>query len=151
MARRAVMLFTMGMSAGVAVERIQDVQDALPVDGPVTAGTPDGRAGDDAALTLRVLDPKDKTKVLATREKSVDVKAKGGAEVAFDVFTIPNILNATFELTGSAGEQKDCLELTVPVQPWGLPYVAHAGGTANTDTAAVLRLTAPLQPKSATV
>ena len=28
----------------------------------------------------------------------------------------------------------------MPVQPWGLPYAAHAGGTANTDTAAVLRL-----------
>jgi len=91
-------------------------------------------------LTLRVLDPRDKSKVLATREKSVEVKAKGGAEIAFDAFTIPNILNATFELTGSAGEQKDSLEQTIPVQPWGLPYVAHAGGTANADTAAVLRL-----------
>ena len=91
-------------------------------------------------LTLRVLDAKDKTKVLATREKSVEVKAKGGAEVAFDAFVIPNTLNVAFELTGNAGEQKDSLEQTLPVQPWGLPYAAHAGGTANADTAAVLRL-----------
>ena len=52
-------------------------------------------------LTLRVLDAKDQTKVLATREKSVEVKAKGGAEVAFDAFIIPNILNVAFELTGN--------------------------------------------------
>ncbi|MCX6866177.1 MAG: MG2 domain-containing protein, partial [Verrucomicrobia bacterium] len=38
-------------------------------------------------LTLRVLDAKDPSKVLATREKSVAVKARGGAEVAFDAFT----------------------------------------------------------------
>ncbi len=91
-------------------------------------------------LTLRVLDAKDKTKVLATREKSVEVKAKGGAEVTFDSFTIPNTLNLVFELTANAGEQKDNLEQTLPVQPWGLPYAVHAGGTANSDTAAVLRL-----------
>ena len=91
-------------------------------------------------LTLHVLDAKDHSKVLATREKSVEVKAKGGAEVAFDSFVIPNLLNVVFELTGAAGEQKDSLEQTLPVQPWGLPYAAHAGGTANTDTAAVLRL-----------
>lgn len=93
-------------------------------------------------LTLRVLDAKDPSKVLATREKSVEVKARGGAEVAFDAFTIPNTLNLTFELTGKAGEQKDILEQTLPVQPWGLPYAVHAGGTADADTAAILRLPA---------
>lgn len=91
-------------------------------------------------LTLRVMDAKDKTKILATREKSVEVKAKGGAEVTFDSFTIPNILNLVFELSAKAGDQNDSLEQTIPVQPWGLPYAAHAGGTANSDTAAVLRL-----------
>ena len=91
-------------------------------------------------LTLRVLDAKDRSKVLATREKSVEVKAKGGAEIAFDVFTIPMLLNVVFELTGNAGGQNDSLEQTLPVQPWGLPCAVHAGGSANTDTAAVLRL-----------
>ena len=89
-------------------------------------------------LTLKIYDPKNPTKVLVTREKSVDVKAKGGAEVAFDAFVIPKLLNLTFGLSGSAGEQKDSLVLDVPVQPWGIPYAAHAGGTANADTAAVL-------------
>ena len=91
-------------------------------------------------LVLRVLDAKDHTKVLATREKSVDVKAKGGAEAAFDGFVIPNILDVVFEVSASAGDRQDRLELTLPVQPWGLPYAAYAGGTANSDTAAVLRL-----------
>ncbi len=91
-------------------------------------------------LTLSILDPKDPSKILATREKSVDVIAKGGAEVTFDAFVIPDLLNVTFGLSGSAGEQKDSLEQNVPVQPWGLPYVAHAGGSAATDTAVVLSL-----------
>ncbi len=91
-------------------------------------------------LTLRILDAKDKSKVLATREKTVEIPAKGGAEITFDSFTIPNTLNVVFELSGSAGEQKDALELTVPVQPWGLPYVAHAGGVTDADTATVISL-----------
>lgn len=91
-------------------------------------------------LTLRILDSRDKSKVLATREKSVDVKARGGAEVTFDAFVIPNLLNLTFELTGNAGAQKDSLEQAIPVQPWGLPYAVHAGGTSKADTAAVLSL-----------
>ncbi|MCX6866176.1 MAG: hypothetical protein NTV46_08180, partial [Verrucomicrobia bacterium] len=48
----------------------------------------------------------------------------------------------TFELTGSAKEKKDILGQTLPVQPWGLPYAVHAGGTADADTAAILRLPA---------
>lgn len=91
-------------------------------------------------LTLRVLDARDKSKVIASREKTVEVKARGGAEVAFDAFVIPKTLNVIFELTGKAGAQADSLEQTVPVQPWGLPYAAHAGGSASSDTAAVLRL-----------
>ncbi len=93
-------------------------------------------------LTLRILDAKDHTKVLATREMKTDVKAKGGAEVTFDSFTVPSTLNLAFELTGNAGEQKDSLEQTLPVQPWGLPYAAHAGGSTNADTAAVMTLPA---------
>ena len=91
-------------------------------------------------LTLRVLDAKDKTKVLATCDKLLDVKAKGGGEVAFEPFVVPNTLNVIFELTGQAGDRNDSLQQTLPVQPWGLPYAVHAGGTANADTAAVLRL-----------
>ena len=91
-------------------------------------------------LTLRILDPKEPSKVLATREKTVEVKAMGGAEVTFDSFVIPNLLNITFELTGTAGPQKDTLERAIPVQPWGLPYAVHSGGSTNADTAAVLTL-----------
>jgi uncharacterized protein YfaS (alpha-2-macroglobulin family)/TolA-binding protein len=91
-------------------------------------------------LTLKITDPKNPSKVLATREKSVEVKAKNGAELTFDSFVIPNSLNLTFELSGTAGEQNDRLELAIPVQPWGLPYATHAGGSTNADTAATLTL-----------
>ena len=91
-------------------------------------------------LTLSVRDPKDPTKVLATREQQVELKAKGGAEVTFEAFTLPNILNVTFELAATAGEQRDALSQSLPVHPWGLPYAAHAGGVATADTATILRL-----------
>jgi tetratricopeptide (TPR) repeat protein len=91
-------------------------------------------------LTLKITDPKDPSKVLATREKSVEVKAKGGAEVTFDSFVVSNSLNLTFELSGNAGDQNDKLELSIPIQPWGIPFAAHAGGSTNQDTAATLTL-----------
>ncbi len=91
-------------------------------------------------LKLRVLDAKDSNKEIATREAAVEVKAKGGAEVAFDMFAIPGHLNLVFELTGKAGDLEDTLAQTIPVQPWGLPYAVHEGGVANADTAVVLRL-----------
>jgi tetratricopeptide (TPR) repeat protein len=91
-------------------------------------------------LTLKILDSKDKSKVLATRVESVGVKANRGAEVTFDSFVVPDALNLTFELGGSAGERTDRLQLAIPVQPWGLPYAVHAGGSTNADTAAVLTL-----------
>lgn len=96
-------------------------------------------------LTLDIIDPKNPSKVLATREKSVKVGAKGGAEVVFDAFAVPAILDVTFKLSGTAGKAKDTLEATIPVEPWGLPYATHAGGTAIADTAAVLALPAGRQ------
>ncbi|MCX6878934.1 MAG: tetratricopeptide repeat protein [Verrucomicrobia bacterium] len=102
-------------------------------------------------MKLRVLDAKDKAKVLAEREKTIEVKAKAGAEVAFDAVTVPAALEIITELTGTANlpggtegatgnPQRDALALSIPVKPWGLQYAAHAGGSANADTAAVLGL-----------
>lgn len=93
-------------------------------------------------LTLRLLDAKDKTKAIASFTQSVEVAAKNGAEVTFDSFTVPSLLNLAVELSGSAGEQKDTLEQSIPVYPWGLPYVAHAGGSSATDASAVVQLPA---------
>ena len=91
-------------------------------------------------LTLEITDSKDPFKALATRTKSIEVKAKGGAEVTFDSFVVPNSLKLDFYLTGDAGEQNDRLALSIPVQPWGIPYAVHAGGSTNSDTAATLTL-----------
>ena len=100
-------------------------------------------------LRLRVLDAKDKSKVLAEREKTIAVKAKSGAEVAFDAVTVPATLDITTELTATARPVvlglkplNDALALNIPVTPWGLSYAAHAGGSAKADTAAVLSLPA---------
>ena len=108
-----------------AVGRVHNLTDYA---GPVT-------------LKLRVLDAKDKSKVLAEREKTIEVKAKSGAEAAFDAVTVPASLELTAELTGTAGLHRDALTLEIPVKPWGLSYVAQAGGTADADTAAVVGLT----------
>jgi TolA-binding protein len=94
------------------------------------------------ALKLRVLDAKDKSKVLAERAKTIDVLAKSGAEVTFDAISVPAALEITTELTGNAGPHTDALALTIPVKPWGLPYAANAGGTAAADTSVVLGLPA---------
>jgi len=91
-------------------------------------------------LSLRVLDAKDPSKVLATQEKKIEVKAKSGAEVTFDAITAPAALAIALELKGSAGTQTDMLAQSIPVKPWGIPYVAHAGGVAEADTVAVLGL-----------
>lgn len=91
-------------------------------------------------LKFRLLDAKDKTKVLAEREKSVEVKANSGVEVVFDAVTMPATLEISTELTGTAGTNRDALSLDLPVKPWGFQYVAHAGGTTDADTAAVVGL-----------
>ena len=92
------------------------------------------------SLTLRVLDARDKTKVLAAREKTIQVKAKSGAEVVFEAVTVPAVLEITTELAATAGAHSDALVLDIPVKPWGLAYAAHAGGVVEADTAAVVGL-----------
>ena len=92
-------------------------------------------------LTLNIRDAKDTTKLLATREKTVTVKALGGEEVVFDAVTAPgNILQLDFMLSAEAGTNTDSLVQTVPVKPWGLEYAAHAGGTTIADITAVVGL-----------
>ncbi len=92
------------------------------------------------ALKLRVLDAGDKTRVIAEREKTIEVKPRSGVETAFDAVTAPALLEVSVELTGTAGPHSDALAVLLPVKPWGLPYAAHAGGVAEADTAAVVGL-----------
>lgn len=92
------------------------------------------------SLKLLASDSKDPTKILATREQQVELKSKGGAEVTFAAITLPKLLNVTFQLTATGGNQRDALTQSLPVLPWGLPYAAHAGGIASADTAAILQL-----------
>jgi tetratricopeptide (TPR) repeat protein len=107
-----------------AVGRVHNLTDYA---GPVT-------------LKFRVLDSQDSTKVLAEREKTVEVKAQSGAEAVFDAVTLPGILGITTELSGAATTNRDALSLDIPVRPWGLQYAAQAGGTTESDTAAVIGL-----------
>ncbi len=107
-----------------AVGRVHNLTD---YSGPVT-------------LKLRVLDSRDKTKVIAEREKTIEIKPRSGAETAFDAITAPALLEVSVELTGAAGRHSDALAIELPVKPWGLPYAAHAGGVAEADTAAVVGL-----------
>jgi len=94
-------------------------------------------------LVLNVRAAGDKSKLFASREKSVEVKAKGGAEVTFDAITVPgSVLELEFELVAEAGSNRDALAQAIPVKPWGLEYAAHAGGTAVADIAAVVELPA---------
>lgn len=100
-------------------------------------------------LTLHLRDAKDRTKIIATREAKVDIKAMSSAEIVFESFTLPATLEVVFELTATADDHRDTLEQTIPVQPWGIPYAAHAGGVANTDTSTVIQLPAGRNYKSA--
>ncbi|HNQ87721.1 MAG TPA: MG2 domain-containing protein [Verrucomicrobiota bacterium] len=99
-----------------------------------------GKNAGPVTLQLRVLDAADKTKVIAQREKTLDLEPQSSAETTFDLVTVPAVLGLVTELTGTAGPHNDALVLEIPVRPWGLPYAAHAGGTAEADTAAVLGL-----------
>jgi tetratricopeptide (TPR) repeat protein len=92
-------------------------------------------------LVLNIRDAKDKSKLLASREKSVEIKANGGAEVTFDAITVPaSVLELEFELVAESGSNRDALAQAIPVKPWGLEYAAHAGGTAVSDIGAVVGL-----------
>jgi TolA-binding protein len=102
-------------------------------------------------LTLRVLDAKDKSKVLAERAQVIDVSAMAGAELAFAAVTVPAALEITTQLTATTRPlavapalqpATDALALDIPVRPWGLPYAAHAGGSATADATAQLGLPA---------
>ena len=94
-------------------------------------------------LVLNIRDAGDKSKLLASREKTVEVKANGGEETTFDAITIPgSALELEFELVAESGSNRDALAQAVPVKPWGLEYAAHAGGTAVADIAAVVALPA---------
>ncbi len=80
--------------------------------------------------------------VLAKREKVVEVKLGGGAEITFDPVEIPSVTGVTLTLEAKAGDYADTLALDVPVRPYGLEYAAHGGGVASGDAGVVLELPA---------
>jgi uncharacterized protein YfaS (alpha-2-macroglobulin family)/tetratricopeptide (TPR) repeat protein len=80
-----------------------------------------------------------------TQTRKLDVEQAGVRELAFPVkIELPAEVkaqaapggNVVFELTVASGDQKDVIEQSLPVRPYGMPVVALAGGSAEGDTTA---------------
>lgn len=78
------------------------------------------------------------------QKKTLPVKAKGVLEVAFDQkIELPADASRSegpasaidFELTIEAGEMRDTIRRSVPIQPFGMPVYAIRGGTSQGDVA----------------
>ena len=93
-----------------------------------------------AKLVLTLRSAKDTSRVIASREKTIEVKAMNGVEVTFDSISVPNEAELNVELSVEAGSSKDKLVQMLPVKPWGIEYIAHAGGSSVADCATKLAL-----------
>jgi uncharacterized protein YfaS (alpha-2-macroglobulin family)/tetratricopeptide (TPR) repeat protein len=71
----------------------------------------------------------------------VTIEKQATSEFLFDAIDTPAIGSLTFEVTAEAGDQqRDALAKTVNVQPWGLEFADHGGGTATGNAAVSLEL-----------
>ena len=62
-------------------------------------------------------------------------------EFSFERFSVPAVGAIDLTVTAQANGRSDAVRRSLPVRPWGLPYAAHGGGTAQND--AHVRLTLP--------
>ena len=84
--------------------------------------------------------------------RALDVTARGLHELSFETLLAPpadaarpgDSGQAVFELTVTAGPRRDHLRRAVPLQPYGMPVYATAGGTAASDTTAWVELPAEM-------
>ncbi|HEY2638051.1 MAG TPA: alpha-2-macroglobulin family protein, partial [Solirubrobacteraceae bacterium] len=72
--------------------------------------------------------------------RTIDVKADGIDEVAFEPFEVPDGDVVRLTLTAAVGESKDELVTEVPIRPWGVPAFASASGTSSDDATAFVGL-----------
>jgi uncharacterized protein YfaS (alpha-2-macroglobulin family)/TolA-binding protein len=80
-----------------------------------------------------------------TERKTLDVQAKGISELVFkQKLELPAdapkqgapAIDAQFELTVAAGERRDVIRETVPLNPYGMPVFAIAAGSSAADVTA---------------
>ena len=74
--------------------------------------------------------------------KTIDLKADGVDDVAFDPFEIPEGDSVRLTLRASAGEKTDEVVAEVPVRPWGVQVLASASGSSSDDATAFVELPA---------
>ncbi|NUQ64841.1 MAG: tetratricopeptide repeat protein [Pirellulales bacterium] len=79
-------------------------------------------------------------------KKTLEVKSKGIHELPFAVALVrpeqpadknapaPTVADVHFELSVTAGQQRDVVRETVPLKPYGMTVYATAGGSAESDT-----------------
>ena len=105
-----------------------------------------GQFAGDAQVNLRLLGTDQQQ--LAVFSKPLALQPQSVAEVLFDAVEVPAVPKVQLEVSATAGQASDAVTRTLAVQPWGLEYAGHAGGTANGDAQLVVELPADLDYKS---
>ncbi|MCY2993570.1 MAG: hypothetical protein NTY19_37680, partial [Planctomycetota bacterium] len=105
-----------------------------------------GQFAGDAKVNLRLFDTDQQQ--LAVFSKPLAVQPQSVAEVLFDAVEVPAVPRVRLEVSATAGQASDAVTRTLAVQPWGLEYAGHAGGTASGDAQVVVELPPDLDYKS---
>ena len=74
--------------------------------------------------------------------KTIDLKADGVDDVAFDPFDVPEGGSVRLTLRATAGEKSDEVAAEVPIRPWGVQVLASASGSSSDDATAFVELPA---------
>ena len=72
--------------------------------------------------------------------QTVNIEKQATNEVLFDAVETPAVGSLSFEVMAEAGAVRDALVKAVSVQPWGLEFADHGGGTASNNEAVSLEL-----------
>jgi len=72
--------------------------------------------------------------------QQITVEKQSTTEAIFDAFETPAVAGLQFEVTAEAGAQRDALVKSATVQPWGIEFADHGGGTSTNDAAVSVEL-----------
>lgn len=111
----------------------------------------------EAKVSLRVLGTDQQQ--LALFAKQVKITPQSVTELLFDAVEVPAVPRVSLEVSATTlprpagdgradGPRTDAVTRSLAVQPWGLEYAGHAGGTANGDAQVVVELPPDLDYKS---